>query len=143
MLFIFIAIAVLLVITAVLVIMKKYKKELIAQNWYDEFQYEFQSVDCPHALHFKLAETDWKFAFTPKKEKNFTVRAGPFAKTTHQVHYRFYCKECERKCWFEQTNSVQDHKGLFTLRLKYLAIGFATIMLLFIISMNIIFRIIL
>lgn len=136
MIFIFIGVVVVLLFISVLIITRKYKKELTSQEWYHEFQYEYQSVDCPHKKQIKLADTDWKFAFTMKKEKTFTVNAGPFSKSVHRVHYRFYCEECGKKCWFEQTNSVMDHKGLFRLRLKYLALGAGTIMLIFIVSMN-------
>ncbi|MBD7986266.1 hypothetical protein H9649_16975 [Sporosarcina sp. Sa2YVA2] len=137
-----VASVVILALTSIMIIMSKYKKELHAQEWYEDFQYEFKGVECGHEKNIKLADTNWKFAFTLKKEKRFTVNAGPIANTIHQVHYRFFCDECGKKRWFEQTNSVRDHKGLFTLRLKYLAIGFVTLMLLFVGSMSIIFGVI-
>lgn len=143
MLFIVIGIVVSLTITLVAVIMNKYKKELHAKDWYEEYQYEFKGVDCGHDKHIKLADTNWKFAFTLKKEKNLTIKAGSFSKTVHQIHYRFFCEECRKKRWFEQTNSVRDHKGLFSLRMKYLAIGFVSLLTFFALSMNIIFRFIL
>lgn len=133
---------VILALTAVTIIMSKYKKELHVQHWYEDFQYEYKGVDCGHEKNIKLANTNWKFAFTLKKEKSVTVKAGPLANTVHQVHYRFFCEECGKKRWFEQTNSVRNHKGLFTLRIKYLAIGFVTFMLLFVGSMSIIFGVI-
>lgn len=143
MIFIFIGIVIIFTLTVISVISGKYKKELKRQDWYETFQYEFKSIGCPHEKQFKLKDITWKFAFTLKKEKSRTVNIGPISNTVHQVHYRFYCEECRKKYWFEQIGSVRDHKGLFYLRLKYLAIGGGSIMLIFIISMNVIFRLLL
>lgn len=135
-----IGIVLFIVITGIVLLMKKYKKELTSKDWYETFQYEFRSADCRHEKQIKLTEIDWKFAFTMKKEKSVTVAAGPFSKTTHRVHYRLFCEECGEKRWFEQTNSVLDHKDLFRLRIKYLAVGAGVIMLAFIITMTVIFK---
>lgn len=135
-----IGVMLIIVITAIVLLNKRYKKELRSQDWYEEFQYEFRSADCSHDKQIKLTEIDWKFAFTMKREKNIKVEAGPFSKTIHQVHYRLFCNECGEKRWFEQTNSVLDHKELFRLRLKFLAMGAGVIMLAFILTMTIIFN---
>ncbi|GKV56526.1 hypothetical protein NCCP2222_24730 [Sporosarcina sp. NCCP-2222] len=142
-LLIVIGILVVLLVTMIVFISKRYQKELRSADWYDEFQYEFESVDCPHKKAIKLSDTNWKFHFTMKKELRTTVNAGPASATVHKTRYHFYCDECGKKRWFRQTNSVRDHKGLFQLRLKYLLIMGASIMLFFMASMGLIFNVLL
>lgn len=136
-----VGILVVLFVTMIIFITKRYQKELRSADWYDEFQYEFESVDCPHKKAIKLSDTNWKFHFTMQKEQSATVKAGPASVTVHKTRYRFYCDECGKKRWFRQTNSVRDHKGLFQLRLKYLLTLGASIMLFFIVSMGLIFNV--
>lgn len=126
---IFIISVVVIMLTLITIILRKYKNELTSKDWYNEYQYEYQSVDCPHEKIIKLKDTDWRFAFTMKKEKYLKVNVAGYSTTIHQYRYRFNCEECGRRRWFKQTNSVLDHKGLLTLRLKYLAIVGVTIML--------------
>lgn len=128
-LFIFIVSFVVILTILIVIISRKYQRELVRQDWYDDFQFEYESIDCPHEKTIKLKDTDWKFAFRTKKEKSFTVNIGGFSKTSYTFCFRLYCEACEQKRWFKQTNSIRHHKGLFGLRLKYLAIGGGTIML--------------
>ncbi|QTD43219.1 hypothetical protein [Sporosarcina sp. Te-1] len=141
-LFIVIGLLIILFIVMIIFFSKRYQKELRSKDWYNEFQYEFQSVDCPHKKAIKLSDTNWKFHFTMKKEVKVTVNAGPASASVHRTRYRFYCEECGKKRWFRQTNSVRDHKGLFYLRLKYLLIIGGSIMLFFMTSMGLIFQLI-
>lgn len=133
-LFIFLTTFVVVLVTLIIIIHRKYKKELITQEWYEDFQFEYESIECPHDKIIKLKDTNWKFAFRTKKEKRFTVTVGGFSNMVHEIAYRFYCEECGKKRWFKQTNSIRHHKGLFGLRLKYLILGGAIVMLTLFIS---------
>ena len=131
-----IGLTVIFIITIPIIALRRYKKELKSQDWYDEFQYEFQSTQCPHEKHIKLAETNWKFYFTMKKEIKITADVGVASASVHRTRYRFYCEECGKKRWFKMTRSVRDHKGLFHLRLKYLFLTGGAILLYFILFGN-------
>ena len=138
MLFIMIAFVMILLLTTVIASVKRYRKELLSQEWYDDFYYKFQSTECPHAKRIKLSETNWTFLFSLKRERSKTVQKGLVSTKTRQVHFRFYCEECGKQRWFEQNNSATETKGLYSLRLKYLFLAGVSIMLILILTNNII-----
>lgn len=134
MLFIMIAFVIILLITTVIVSVKRYQTELLSQDWYDDFYYKFQSTECPHEKRIKLSETDWTFLFSLKRERSKTVQKGLVSTKIRQVHFRFYCEECGKQRWFEQSNSTLETKGLYSLRLKYLLLAGISIMLILILT---------
>ncbi len=132
MLFIMIPFVMILLVTTVIVSVKRYRKELLSQDWYDDFYYKFQSIECPHDKRIKFSETDWTFHFTLKRERSKTVQKGLVSTKTRQVHFRFHCEECGKQRWFEQSNSTMETKGLYHLRIKYLLLAGLSIMLILI-----------
>lgn len=139
-LFIMIAFVMILLITTVIVSFKRYRTELLSQDWYEDFYYKFQSTECPHVKRIKLSETNWTFLFSLKRERSKTVQKGLVSTKTRQVHFRFYCEECGKQRWFEQSNSTMEMKGLYSLRLKYLLLAGISIMLILILTNKIFTR---
>ncbi|MGN7387932.1 hypothetical protein [Sporosarcina sp. SAFN-015] len=136
MIFILLGFVVILLTATVIVSVKHYKKELVSQDWYDELYYKFQSIECPHEKHIKFSETNWKFHFTFQREKAITVQKGLVSKQIRQHHFRFFCEECRQQRWFEHSNSSAETKGLYSLRLKYLFLTGASIMLILFLTGN-------
>ncbi|MGG0668716.1 hypothetical protein [Sporosarcina koreensis] len=127
-------VVIVLIATTVIVTFRRYKNELLSQDWYDELYYKFQSSECPHEKRIKFSETDWKFHFSLKRERTVTVQKGMVSKQIRQYHFRFFCEECGKQRWFEQSNPKTEINNLYSLRLKYLFLAGASILLILFIT---------
>ena len=119
---------IILIITAIIIsliyvlylIRKLYRNELKRKGYFDDFYYEYESVECPHTKRIKFSDTNWKTHFTAKKEKSITVQRGLTKVKVKRTLHRLFCDECGKKRWFKEANSMQEAISLTVIRVKYM-----------------------
>lgn len=116
----FIAAILLSLVCLGLLMRKLYVRELKRKGMYDDFYFNYQSVECPHSKKIKLSETSWKDHFTLKREIGGGVQAGPVQVSASKTQHRLYCEECGEKRWFAQANSRQEMFSYVFGILKYM-----------------------